>query len=286
MKLRFNNHIISLITALAIASIAIGCRSTQQPQGQTQGSVSGLRSESDARVELRTLTASYGNWQRLRVPVTVSLKSPKNITISGTAVFDRDKSIFISLKFFGFEVANIYATTDSVMVVDKYNKQYACEKTDRFMGDFPITVANVQDLLSGRVFAIGSTQASVADFKESEFDITSTDSWSLIPRSNLKGIDYGFMFQPADILKGVIIKSGDHQPVPITYPQPVTTSFGPMAPEINVTYSTAKATIDASLVWSFDKARWDKDVELRQPTINAKYRRITTDEITKMLSKF
>lgn len=286
MRLRFNNHIISFITALAIAFAMGACRSTQQPQGQTQGSVTGLRSESDARVELRTLTASYGNWQRLRVPVTVCLKSPKNITISGTAIFDRDNSIFISLKFFGFEIANIYATTDSVMVVDKYNKQYACEKTDRFMGGFPITVANVQDLLSGRIFDIGSAQVSADDFRDSEFDITSSGSWSLIPRSNLKGIDYGFLFQPADALKGVIIKSGDHQPVTITYPQPVKTSFGPMAPEINVTYSTGKTTIDASLEWSFDKARWDKDVELRQPSITTKYRRITTDEITKMLSKF
>lgn len=286
MRPRFNNHIISFITALAIAFAMGACRSTQQPQGQTQGAVTGLRSESDARVELRTLTASYGNWQRLRVPVTVCLKSPKNITISGTAIFDRDNSIFISLKFFGFEIANIYATTDSVMVVDKYNKQYACEKTDRFMGGFPITVANVQDLLSGRIFDIGSAQVSVDDFRDSEFDITSSGSWSLIPRSNLKGIDYGFLFQPADALKGVIIKSGDHQPVTITYPQPVKTTFGPMAPEINVTYSTGKTTIDASLEWSFDKARWDKDVELRQPSITTKYRRITTDEITKMLSKF
>lgn len=286
MKLRSNNHIISFITALAIALAMGACRSTQQPQGQTQGSVTGLRSESDARVELRTLSASYGNWQRLRVPVTVCLKSPKNITISGTAIFDRDNSIFISLKFFGFEIANIYATTDSVMVVDKYNKQYACEKTDRFMGGFPITVANVQDLLSGRIFDIGSDQVSADDFRDSEFDITSSGSWSLIPRSHLKGIDYGFLFQPADALKGVIIKSGDHQPVTITYPQQVKTSFGPMAPEVNVTYSTGKTTIDASLEWSFDKARWDKDVELRQPSITAKYRRITTDEITKMLSKF
>lgn len=285
MKLS-GRYIALLLSAAGLMSVALpSCRSSRTVGTSHSISADGLRNASDARVELRSILATYGRWDKMRVPVTIRLSQPKSISISGTAFFDRGKSLFISLKYFGFEIANIYATDDSVMVVDKVNKQYAAENIRKFLGDIPVTLANLQDLLTGRVFTPGKADCDIRDFSTADIYVNTSDTWSMIPGDAPAGIDYGFSFNPAEDLKGVIFKSGSHQPVTISYAIPVTTPYGPMAPNLHIEYATAKTAIDASIEWGLEKARWNGDVELREPSISSRYRRISTDEITRMLSK-
>lgn len=277
---------ILLFSAISLSAALSSCKSVRQPAEYHGQPAAGLRNASDAKVELRSVLSSYGQWEKMRVPLTLRLSKPKNISVSGTAIFSRDKSIFISLKYFGFEIANIYATADSVIVVDKFNKQYAAESISRFLSDVPFTMANLQDLLTGRIFCPGKKHAATDNFSKAEITVTSPQSWTMVPGDAPAGIEYGFSFNPADDLRGMIVKSGNHQPVTVGYDIPVVTPYGPMSPAINVSYATPKTAIDAAIEWNIDKARWDKDVDLREPSISAKYRRITTEEITRMLSKF
>lgn len=279
-------HITSLIfIAITLAVMSQSCKSSKQAE-QTPVAIGELRNATDAKVELRTILSTYGDWERLRMPVNIRMKSPQNVSISGTAILDRDKSVFISLRFLGFEVANIYATNDSVFVVDKYNKQYAAENISQFLGNTPINISNIQNLLIGRVFMLGERATDADKFGKSEFEITSSNSWMLIPDKQPSGTEYGFAFSPSEVLSATIIKSVNHKPVTITFAAPVKTTNGPVSPSVSVNYNTGKKNLNAELVWSPEKASWNSDVELRQPSITSKYRRITTDQIALMLSKF
>lgn len=285
MKRRHLHIIATIIVATLLATMMESCR-TADKSGLPTTSSGELRNATDAKIELRTIVSTYSEWERLRIPVNIKLNSPQSASISGSAIFERDKSVFISLRFLGFEVANIYATNDSIFVVDKYNKQYAAEDIHQFLGNAPINIANVQDLLLGRVFLLGRQESKIDALLKSDIDITSSNSWSLIPKDQVAEAEYGFLFKPANNLQNVIIKSANHEPVVLTYTPAEKTAKGPIAPSLNLTYNTGKKLLNADFNWNTDKAVWNTDVELRRPSISSKYRRITAEQIALMLSKF
>lgn len=276
------------IAALAVVvALVCACSSSRKAVSPTvtTGTQQGVTSVSDARVELRQILDGYGEWQRLRVPVTVRLSKPKSITISGTAVMERGKSIFITLKYFGFEIGNLYLTNDSVTVVDKFNKQYVSESTSGFLGGFPVNISNVQDMLTGRIFVLSTERASASDLKKADVEIVNAGTWSLVPDPKKSGPHYGFMFSPVNVLSALIVQSGNHNPVTCRYQTPVATAAGPMTSAVSVDYTTGKTSIDATLEWNWNKARTGNGVELRRPSLSSKYKRITASEITKMISR-
>lgn len=284
MILKVLKYKLSAVIVL-IALVMTGC-STAKKVGSGSSGASKVETVSDMRVELRTMLNSYGDWSRVRVPVTLSLRQPKNISIGGTAIMERGKSVFISLKYFGMEIGNLYITDDSIMVVDKIHKSYASENVSRFLSGFDVNVSNLQDLLLGRVFVPGKKSVELSMFSSAGFEVDNQNSWLLLPTSPATGIEYGYKFSPVDILAALIVKSGDHQPVTCGYEPPVSTSFGPMSPQLTINYSTAKTALDVSFEWNLSKAKWNNDVELRTPSVNAKYSRISSADITKMISKF
>lgn len=273
-----------LVFALVVVSTSCGSKKTVASTSGPTVSSSVLKSDKDVAQQLSSVVNSYGSWQKLRMPVTVELAKPKKITISGTVIMERDKSLMIMLKYFGFEVGSLYLTADSITVIDKIHKSYAKENIHKFLGGFNVTVANVQDLLLGRIFALGKSTASVADFSNSEKERVSDSEWLLIP-TKASGVEYGFRFSPIDVLSALICQTGSNPPVTCVYATAVNTPVGPMSPEITVSYEKGKTTVDASLQWSLSKAKWNEDVDLRIPSIGKDYKRISSADISKIVSK-
>lgn len=282
----FNGFVAIVIIAVAVAATVLGCGSTRKAVNSDNDLVAvRLQSQSDMRVELRALLDSYGLWQKLRVPVTVRIEKPRQISVSGTAIMERDKSIFISLKYLGFEIGNLYMTDDSIIVIDKFNKNYVAESIGGFLADFPVNVANVQDLLTGRLFIPGISGLHFSDLENADMDILSTDSWSVVPEQKFSGMDYGFKLSSVGVLSAVIIKSDGHQPVNCVFSPPTVTDYGPLAQAVSVDYATGKAAIDATIEWNWSKAKYDASVELRAPVVSSKYKRISADNIAVMISR-
>ena len=245
-----------------------------------------LSSAADMRVQLRKIVASYGSdsWERLRIPVNINVQSPKQLSVSATAVMERGKSLLLSLQVLGFEVGSLYLTDRTIRVIDKMHKVYIEESIADFCAGFPVTVSNVQDILLGRLFIAGQPTLSLDTMLGYEAEIIGPQDWLLDPPAPMPGVDYGFRFSPADVLMALIVKAGDHEPVTAAYGRPAATPFGPFATSVSFTASTPKANIGASLEWNFDKARWDKDVELREPSVSSGYKRVSAADVTKMIS--
>ena len=281
--IRFCHTQILLIIAAVTLTLA-SCRSSQQSNVSNLPTTE-IHTAADAQKQLQAIVGSYGDWDRLRMPVTIRLNGEQRTSISGTAIMERDKSVFISLRFLGFEVANVYATNDSIFVVDKYNKQYAAEDIHQFLGGTQINISNVQSLLLGHMFVMGETQINLKEFDKSNFDYIKGSSWAVFPDEQNEAAEYGFAFHDINILEMTAIKSNKREPVIIKYSDPTSTAIGPIATMVNVTHDFGKNKLDADIVWDTKKATWNEKVELRQPSINSKYRRLTSDQIATMLKK-
>ena len=110
----------------------------------------------DTETELYTrLISDYRPWSDIYMPVTLSVSSPMDMSISGRATFIRDSEIHLSLRMIGIEVAIVYINNEKIYIIDKFNKRYIEENLSKLPGDLPVTVSNIQDMLLGRIFLPG-----------------------------------------------------------------------------------------------------------------------------------
>lgn len=284
MRSYMRNLTVAAIVLAGVLMTFSGCGSSK-PAARTDISSSyDELSLTDMRLGLRTLVGTYVDWQQLRVPVTIRVRKPKQISVSGTAIMDRDRSLMISLKYFGMEIGWMYLSSDSVMVVDKIHKSYVKEALCRFLSGVDISVANVQDMLTGRLFVPGVSDVGAEDFSGAGFDAAGRNEWLLTPRQKMAGADYGFRLDGDKCVNAMMIKSAGHQPVSCVYGIPMPTPAGSLAESVGVDYATDKTSVDVTLEWNWKKAKFNADVELRVPVIGNNYKRISSADIAKMLS--
>lgn len=281
---RLKTAAISLVVMCSI-TVATGCGSQRSATHSAPVAETSLASDADMARTLRNIVDSYGDWQRLRVPVTVELSQPKSVSISGTAIMERDKSIMIMLKYFGFEVGSLYLTDDSITVVDKIHKSYFKESVGKFLGGFNVSISNLQDLLVGRIFELGQHQTLPSSLSKGELEKVSSSEWLLIPKSK-SSVSYGFRFNPADVLHALICQTGANPPVTCIYEPPQSTAVGPLSPAVSVNYDKGRTKIEARLEWNWRKVRWNSDVDLRVPSVGKDYKKISSADVSKLISNF
>lgn len=282
MTLRPNTKYLAISFCFIAAVLFTGCGSSRSSQKST---LPALTTSSAALGNGSFITEPYKEWSRVKIPVTLRLRQPKNASVSGTAIMERDKSIMISLRFIGMEIANLYITDDSLIAIDKYNKKFVAEAVKPLLGGFPATISNVQDILMGRPFLVGKSLSNVKI--KNDFEIESaegSDVITVIPRKMPQGVEYGFAFNTAGSLTTAIVKAGSHEPVNIDYSNIASTPYGPFAGSTAVTATAGKTSIDAILEWNVGKASWNDNVELRRPSIPRNYERISASKLIKAFS--
>ncbi|WP_303041674.1 DUF4292 domain-containing protein, partial [Duncaniella muris] len=174
-----------LITLTAL--LASSCRSGRNAAGSNTGDYSQntgkTLSQSQLKTMLNSLSDSYGTWSDVKIPLTLRLKSPKKISIGGTLTMQRDRSVHLSLRFLGMEVASLMVTQDSIFALYKLERLYFAESISDLLGGFPATVGNVQDLLLGRAFILGDTPLA-----PSRCTLAGTpENWTITPSGTPSG---------------------------------------------------------------------------------------------------
>lgn len=281
----FRNIMMMAFVALAMMFVVESCRSSKVAGPDMTIPQPTVSSVAEMRSMLRSVLSGYGEWQRMRVPVTIEVSKPKSVSISGNLTMVRDRELLIQLRYFGFEVGSLYATSDSIIVVDKVNKNYVAEAISGFLGGTDVNIGNIQDLLLGRIFSLGSNSSASDIEKDMGFEAQSPTAWMALPKAKSPTVDYGFLFSPVDVLHALVMQSGVHQPVECVYASPEATVYGPMSPSVSISYATVRTAIDARIKLNLDKCRWNDDVELRRPAITSKYKRIGSSQIENLLKK-
>lgn len=98
-------------------------------------------------VKPTSVAEQENRWSDLYVPVKLELTEPSRMSISGRATMVRDKSVYLSLRMIGMEVATVYIDADSIFATEKMNRQMVGVDYDRVMGR--LTIGELQDLLLG-----------------------------------------------------------------------------------------------------------------------------------------
>lgn len=284
---------VSSFAALILLAALYSCGSKKQVAASSSASASSYTSSSSFSASSSSdaaIVANYSpSWDRLQLPITLRLRQPKSISLSGTAIFDRGRSLTISLRFpiIG-EVAAVQLTADSVIAIDKVSKNFVAEPLSGVLAGYPVTVADIQDLLLGRPFLIGSSDPISKTISKFDLEPSSTgrSAWLMIPKSHPDAIEYGFSLDDMFRLVAMVVKAGSREPVAVTYSSPVSTSSGIFASTLSFSAVLGKTSIDFSVESSFGKAKWNSDVQLRELSVPKNYSRLSSASLMKVLTSF
>lgn len=287
MKAR--NSLITLAAALTLTFATSGCGSSKNASTTGQGGAVADRTR-EATVEQRyesLVTNSYREWSTLSVPVKIELSKPKRFSISGRAYMERDKSVFISLRFLGMEVGTIYIDNDSLFLTEKIHKYYVAEGVKSLLGGYPLTVADVQSLLLGQPFMAGKGRLSEADRRSLYiYDAPVSSTWTITPPAPADGIDYTFsLSMSSDRLERLTITTDDYLPATVVYSDGCKSPAGEVNSVMDIAATAAKTPIAVSLKWNFSNAEWNSP-DIRQWKRPKDYTRLKQKDIINMLSSF
>lgn len=204
-----------------------------------------------------TSESNYG-WTRLSLPIKIKIDEPQRFSIGGTATFERDSSVVFSFRMLGMEVAAMQIRSDSVLVVDKYHKQYISAPTEEIVSELNLDMADIQDLLLGRVPTHNSRRVK-------NHSITIKESEGMI--------------------ENISITPENQKPVTIDFSQAVMTDRGKIAEEMSYTGRIGNHPLSISIVWSPEKSKWDADVNVKELSVGRGYKRIPAENLKRMLQQ-
>ncbi len=272
-----------LLIAAAGLGMIVSCRSAKPTVSSTVGEIT----PRELTARYGAVAESYTQWDRLRIPVTLRVAQPQKINVSGTAVMQRGKSIQLSFRFFGMEVASVYITPDSLCAIDRMHKQYISEPLGNMIAGFPVNMDNLQDLLLGRMFILGESGITPVMAKDLNMEVAqSAQSWTAAPRKAPKGISCTFTFSAADRLTGLSAAYGQYPPVLFAYSDQTATPAGPMASVVDIEAHAGKTLLDIEMEWNFSKARWNGDVDISPFNFPKGYKRIFGRDLVKIFGSF
>ena len=151
-----------LIAACSALFFAAAC-GTGKEASRTPSSASIVPpADATPAVRFEAMTAAYGMWHDLQVPMRATLRSPMNMSASGRLTMVRDSLVHISMRVLGIEVAVLRVGRDSVHVFDKFHRYYAAESMAALSRRTGLTLADVQCALLGRAFMPGRGVATAS----------------------------------------------------------------------------------------------------------------------------
>lgn len=278
-RLRTCGIVLTILTAMLVVSCHSGRTASGSGSDYEQTSAKAL-SRSQLKDLLGKLEGSYGMWDDVKVPVTLRLKSPKKFSIGGTLSMKRGENIHLSLRFLGMEVAALMVTQDSIFALYKLEKLYFAESISDMLGGFPATVSNVQDLLLGRAFMLGTSRLGASDCRLSG----DSRSWTIEPSHSPKDMSYDFTVDtPTGNIEKLTVNLPSRKPITADYSDFTVSAIGPMAATTLITASGAKTTLCGELNLNARRAEWGSGA-VRNWTVPKGYTRVKAADIMKIVS--
>jgi len=287
-----------LTAAIILPTLLASCKTPREATSAQHNSTTRLTTADNSIAtpptaftkRFQALTSTYGTWTDVKMPVTLSLTKPARMSLSGQATIVKGKSLNISLRLLGFEVAALSVTNDSLYAYEKRGKRYVAESIPKLLHGFPATVANLQDLIMGRPFIPGTNTLSGADSDMFEFaeinDNTIPNAWIMTSSAASGNITCSWICQGNEkpAIKAMMIEAGDKnsREGSIIYSDLVSSPAGPLASDVIIETKTGKNSLGAEIEWNASKARWNTGT-VPEIKIPRGYTRIPVSTLVKML---
>lgn len=281
-----------LLILAAAASLMLAACSTPRHSGSatTDSSVPAAtpatpRQGATPAERFSSMTAAYGLWQDVQMPVRATLRSPFSISASGRLTMVRDRLIHISMRVLGMEVAVMQVTPDSIFVADKFHRYLIAESSERLTASTGLTVGDMQSALLGRAFlpGRGPATASMAPLLTLEND---GEVLRIGPAEAPAGYSWRMSATALDdgrIALSDMTVSVDGRKAPARAgftPAPQLTAIGAVAEAVDLQATVAGKKIDARLTYSPDQARWNSGATPSLPTLRG-YTRVSISTLLK-----
>ena len=232
---------VKIATSLAVVALLVGCRGTRE-------------------VVTPTAPVAGKAWQTMQAGGALTVGSDKkDFTSSMQLRMVAGRQIVISLRpMLGIEMGKMIIASDSILMIDKWHKQYLLEPVSTITGGMPVTVDNLQDVFTGREFAAAGELARyfVCAFKrDSAGHITSMEI-NALPDSGLPDGRYEVKYD--DIADEGGIDGLPHR--------------------VTATASLAEGK-QLSMSLKYNNVKWDKDIRIEEFTAPANYKRINAKRL-------
>lgn len=272
------HRVILFAAVLAAVLLAASC-GTQKQGSRTASTASTLTPEADAGPARRfaSMTAAYGMWNDVQMPVRATLRSPLSLTASGKITMVRDELVHISMRLLGIELAVVAITPDSVHVYDKFHRYLVAESTAALTGRTGISFADLQSALLGRAFVPGqgpATASMASSLKLGGTDKELTIAPAKAPAAYDWSMDATTLADGRVALTAITVTAAGRTAECTYTPAPKLTTAGAIASALNATASIAGKKIDAGLTYTVDQAVWNSSPSISLPSTKG-YKRLS-----------
>lgn len=243
------------------------------------------------------MTEAYQPWTDLTVPVKVSVAKPKNISLSGTMTMVYGKALSISMKMLFIEAASLYADNDSVIIVSKPMGVYYAESIGRFTAATGLGLSDLQSMMLGQAFVPGKGTARKSDASDFTFtantaiDVPGIAAWTISPRKMPPSVEWYYTaLAPADEsvttppqIFAVDIEAGSNT-VECTFAQSEMSKAGVIAAKMQLVGKVKKRDIDLTVAMTPSRATWNSGARVSRPSIPRGARKVSTEQVLKLLN--
>lgn len=206
-----------------------------------------------------SLEASYSPWTDVYVPVNLSLESPTSFSISGRATMVRDQLIHMSLRMLGMEVAVLHIEGDSVHIIDKYHRKYVTGSLSRLLGNYPLNIADMQDLLLGQAFVPSKGNVAGSTLLDYKYDPSVPNQWTFEPIKKSRGVTWYSTASETmpPVLTSITFQLDNSAKVDCIYSSPLQAVAGIVNSIVNINAATQSLGVNAQIRWNMRDAKWN-----------------------------
>ena len=234
---------------------------------------------------LSLLAESYTSWHDVYLPVSLNIKTPVSMGISGRATLVRDSLIHISMRMLGIEVAVAHVTPDSVWLVDKFHHYLCAAPIAAITGPNNLSLSDIQDMLLGRAFYPGRGTFSTNYDAGSLFNVQSDgDLLKAAPRRLPSSHNWYFILNDVPQLQAFCVTISDKAQFSLNYSNlNTTTPAGSAAAKVDATGSFSSLNLHAVVEWNFSKAKWNSNRTENWEVPSSGYKRISASQLISAL---
>lgn len=274
-----------IIIYIVMAMVMAACSSHRQAASSGESATAQQQRPGKRSTLIADLATSYSPWHDVYMPVSLTLKRPISMGVSGRATMVRDSLIHISLRMLGIEVAVAHVTPDSVWLVDKYHKYLCSAPTSAITGANNLSLGDLQDMLLGRAFYPGRGTLGSSFDGSSMFNVTQdNDIFIATPRRVPSSHDWHFELNPLPNLAAIVVNINDKASFRIDYSSLRTdTPAGAVAGDLVGSGSFGSMDMKMEIEWSLSKAKWNTNRTESWSTPTSGYKRISASQLVSAL---
>lgn len=273
---RYPAHPYNLFALCLLVLLAASCRSSKQA-GSSAGM--GSREEISLLKEVIGSSPAFDTFSS-KLRLTARLNG-KETSVNGSLKMKRDELIQLSVApILGIEVARIEITRDSVLVLDRINRQYLYVPISAlsFLANGDIDFYTIQALFFNELFLPGKQKVTDADL--SAFSLRKDEDKLLIKPKKAKKIDYSFTADEANRLTSTRIAAYSRYRLDWEYKDFKPLNRNKFPARMNVAIEGAGKPVEAQL--NLSKMDTGK-TNLSRTSVSKKYKQIAPDELLKLL---